>query len=78
MDHSLRRQVQILRHRTVVTNTVYIRDEGNSRLSSIIFHYLELGTSVQPALVLVEALLVPDNLVDSLEYPSATGLSTLK
>lgn len=78
MNHSLRRQVQILRDRTVVTDTVYIRDDGNSRRSGGIFHYLELGAGVQPALVLVEALLVPDSLVDSLEYPSATGLSTLK
>lgn len=78
MYHSLRRQVQILRDRTVATKTVCIRDEGHSRLSSIIFPYLELGASVQPALVLVEALLVPDDLVDGLQYPSATRLSALE
>lgn len=90
MNHSLRGEVQILRERRIGEKDIgrypslqyEQREQGRSRLTQHqLFDHLELRGSVQPALVLVEALPVlsfPDNLVDSLQYPSATRLSTLK
>ncbi len=57
-----------------------MQNKGRNRSAGINVH-LELRSSVQPALVLAEVLPVfgfPDNLIDSLQDPSTTGLSALK
>lgn len=87
MDHSLRGEVHILRE-TRTKQNIYRSKMNRCHLkirinikSFKLLRHLELRSSIQPALVLAEALPVlrfPNVLIDALQYPSATCVRSLE